>query len=324
MSRSDIEVEIIGPDGVPVGVVRRPPPPQRRVWLHILLLGLTLLTTTLFGGLFAAPLPEGDAVPPVWQLLLHPTLLLRLLLHPMVLGAGLAFSLPLLFILLTHELGHYLACRAHRLDATLPYFLPVPFGIGTLGAFIRIRSPIATKRELLDVGAAGPLAGFVVALPVLIAGIALSQPVAELPSGGYVVFGEPLVFKLFGRLLHPSLAQGGDLLLHPTGFAAWFGLLATALNLLPFGQLDGGHITYALFGPWQRRVAWPLLAALVALGFVWSGWWVWAAIALAMGVRHPWVPDEGIPLDPRRRLVAWLALIVFALCFTPEPIRLVP
>lgn len=324
MYSPEIELEIIGPDGVPVGVVRRPPPPPRRIWLHALLLGLTLLTTTLFGGLFAAPLPEGFTIPPFWEILVRPWLLFSLLGNPLVLGSGLAFSLPLLLILLTHELGHYLACRANRLDATLPYFLPVPFGIGTLGAFIRIRSPIATKRELLDVGASGPLAGFIVALPVLVAGIALSRPVAELPPGGYVVFGEPLVFKLIARILHPSLAQGGDLFLHPTGFAAWFGLLATALNLLPFGQLDGGHITYALFGRWQRRVAWPLLALLVALGFVWTGWWLWAAIALAMGVRHPWVPDQDVPLDPSRRLVSWLALIVFLLCFTPEPIRLVP
>ncbi len=214
----------------------------------------------------------------------------------------------MLVILLAHEMGHYIACRYHRLDATLPFFLPVPFGIGTLGAFIRIRTPLLNKRELFDVGASGPLAGFVVALPVLFAGIALSTPVAELPKGGVMIFGEPLAFKAIAWLVHPDVPPGGDLLLHPLGFAAWFGLLVTALNLLPFGQLDGGHITYALFGAWQRRIAWPLLAVLVVLGFWWSGWWIWAVIALVMRVRHPWIPDEAATLDPRRRLLGFLCI----------------
>ena len=314
MSEASYEVEIIGPDGVPVGAVRPLPPPPQRIWLHLLLLGLTLVTTTLFGALaFADVPPEARAGS-----------LLGLVTHPAFVGAGLAFSLPLLLILLVHEMGHYLACRHHRLDATLPYFLPVPFGIGTFGAFIRIRGPLRSKRELLDVGAAGPLAGFVVALPVLLVGIALSQPTAVLPSTGVLIFGEPLAFKLLARLIHPQLAAGGDLYLHPTGFAAWFGLFATALNLLPFGQLDGGHVTYALFGRMQRRMSWPLLAVLVALGFQWTGWWLWAVVALVMGVRHPWMPDEGVPLDPRRRLVGWACLAIFALCFTPEPIRFIP
>lgn len=313
MSSPPREVEIIGPDGIPIGVFRPPPPPPRRIWLHALLLLATAVSTTLVGGLAFADLPEGAA----------PKDLLRLVLHPAVLHAGLAFSIPLLCILLAHEMGHYIACRAHRLDATLPFFIPAPVGIGTFGAFIRIKTPIASKRELLDVGAAGPLAGFVVALPVLILGIALSRPVTELPAGGYVEFGEPLAFQALEKLLHPHMAAGADLLLHPTGFAAWFGLLATALNLLPFGQLDGGHITYALFGRLHRRWAWPALAVLLALGFRWTGWWLWAVVALVMGVRHPRVSDESIELDPRRRLIAWACIVVFALCFTPEPIRIV-
>jgi membrane-associated protease RseP (regulator of RpoE activity) len=314
VSEASYEVEIIGPDGVPVGAVRPLPPPPQRIWLHLLLLGLTLVTTTLFGALAFADVPpeaRGGS-------------LLGLVTHPAFVGAGLAFSLPLLLILLVHEMGHYLACRHHRLDATLPYFLPVPFGIGTFGAFIRIRGPLRSKRELLDVGAAGPLAGFVVALPVLLVGIALSQPTAVLPSTGVLIFGEPLAFKLLARLIHPELAAGGDLYLHPTGFAAWFGLFATALNLLPFGQLDGGHVTYALFGRLQRVLSWPLLVVLVALGFQWTGWWLWAVIALVMGVRHPWMPDQAVPLDPRRRLIGWACLALFALCFTPEPIKIIP
>jgi membrane-associated protease RseP (regulator of RpoE activity) len=314
VSGSDLELEIIGPDGVPVGVVRRPPPPPQRIWFHALLFALTLVSTTLVGGLEFATLPAGFRPASFWQLLFHPA----------VLGAGLAFSIPLLTILLAHEMGHYVACRYHRLNATLPFFIPVPFGIGTLGALIRIRSPLITKRELFDVGASGPLAGFVVALPVLFAGIGLSTPTAELPKTGVLIFGEPLAFKLLAWLVHPNVPPGGDLLLHPTGFAAWFGLLVTALNLLPFGQLDGGHITYALFGNLQRRFAWPLLAVLVGLGFWWSGWWIWAVIALVMRVRHPWIPDEATPLDTRRRLLGWVCIVVFVLCFTPEPVKLLP
>jgi membrane-associated protease RseP (regulator of RpoE activity) len=314
VSSPGLELEIIGPDGVHVGVVRRPPPPPRRVWLHVLLFAATLVSTTLVGGLAFGDLPPG----------FKPANLTELLFHPVVLRAGLAFSVPLLVILLAHEMGHYLACRYHRLDATLPFFLPVPFGIGTLGAFIRIRTPLLNKRELFDVGASGPLAGFVVALPVLFAGIGLSRPVAELPKTGVMIFGEPLAFKALAWLVHPNIPPGGDLYLHPLGFAAWFGLLVTALNLLPFGQLDGGHISYALFGAWQRRIAWPLLAVLVVLGFWWPGWWLWAVIALVMRVRHPWIPDEGATLDPRRRLLGFICILVFLVCFTPEPIKLIP
>ncbi len=324
MPAPEFEVEIIGPDGVPVGLVRRPPPPVRNLALHVLLFLLTLLTTTVVGGLVAGDAPVTVELPPMDELARRPWLPLLPLFDLQLWRQGLLFSVPLLTILLAHEMGHYLACRAHRLDASLPYFIPVPFGIGTFGAFIRIRSRLASKRELLDVGAAGPLAGFAVALPALVLGIALSQPVAALPPGGYIEFGEPLVLKLVTRWLHPAIPPGGDILLHPIGFAAWFGIFATALNLLPFGQLDGGHVTYALFGAVQRRVAWPLLLALVTLGVLWTGWLVWAVVALVMGVRHPWMPDEGVPLDPRRRLVAWLCLVVFALSFTPEPIRLVP
>lgn len=281
--------------------------------LHVLLFLLTLVSTTLVIGWQFAELPPGFEPRGFWHLVLHPASL----------RAGLAFSLPLLTILLCHEAGHYLACRAHRLNATLPFFLPVPFGIGTFGAYIRIRTPLATKRELFDVGASGPLAGFVVSLPVLAAGVALSTVTTELPQGSYMEFGEPLAFKLLAWLFHGSLPEQAGLQLHPVGYAGWWGLLVTALNLLPFGQLDGGHITYSVLGSWQRRLAWPLLLVLVALGFVWMGWWVWAVLALVMGVRHPTVMDEPVSLDPRRRWLALVCLLVFILCFCPEPVRFV-
>lgn len=324
MSASPNDVEIIGPDGVSVGVVRRPPPPIRRLWLHLAFLGLTTLFTTLYGAVAFGPQAQGYELQLWWGFLIPPAVALRILLTPALLFEGLSFSLPLMAILLTHEAGHFIACRLHRLDATLPLFLPVPFGIGTLGAFIRIRSPLANKRELFDVGASGPLAGFVATLPVLVAGIALSQPVSQLPTGGYLSFGEPLAFRAVELVIHPELARGGDLLLHPMGFAAWFGLLVTALNLLPFGQLDGGHITYALFGRLQRRWSWLLLIGLAAMGTLWVGWWVWLAVAVFMGVRHPWIPDEAARLDTRRSVLGWICVAVFVLCFTPVPVSLVP
>ena len=224
----------------------------------------------------------------------------RALAMPTMWASGIAFSIPLLSILLAHEIGHYIACRRHRLDASLPYFLPIPLGIGTLGAFIRSGLHSPTKRELLRRRrgrtarrlrrrAACPRARH---RPV-----PTGQPSCR--SRGCGSSASRSLFKARRAPPAPGAARGsGDLLLHPTGFAAWFGLFATALNLLPFGQLDGGHVTYAMFGRRQRRCAWPLLLVLIALGFVWTGWWLWAVIALAMGVRHPRLPDEDVAARP--------------------------
>jgi len=306
-----------GPGDPFSGVFACPPPPSAyrpRWWLHILLLCATLFTTTFFGALFAGNIPEELANLPLLTLATRTRFLLE----------GLSFSLPLLTILLSHELGHYIVCRIHGLAATPPFFIPVPFGIGTMGALIRIKEPLRNKRQLLDVGAAGPIAGFVALLPFLVWGVATSS-VTPLPQGSeYLYFGEPLAFKLVAHVLHPGMGPGEDLLLNPIGFAAWFGLLITALNMLPFAQLDGGHVAYALFGRWHRRAVWPLWSLLFVLGFRWIGWWIWAIIALVMGVRHPRMWDEDRPLDPRRRLVAWIAFLIFLLCFMPQPIALVP
>jgi membrane-associated protease RseP (regulator of RpoE activity) len=276
----------------------------------------TLASTTFIGGLYWGRFPEGVA----------DLGLLELVTSWPFIREGLAFSVPLLFILLCHEMGHYLAARRHGLLTTPPYFIPFPvplFGIGTLGAVIRVKEPIRNKRQLLDVGAAGPLAGFVALLPILAYGIAASEATTQLPEGGYLLFGEPLVYRALEWLLRPDVHGEVGLMLHPAGVAAWFGILVTLLNLLPFAQLDGGHICYALFGRWHRRAAWPLVAALAALGFVWVGWWLWMVIAVVLGPRHPRLWDEDRPLDRRRRLIGWLALLVFVLCFMAEPIALV-
>ncbi len=306
---------IIGPDGRIIGAVSSPPPPSYRPrwWLHGLLFALTLCTTTFFGALFAGWIPEELAEQGLGTVLLEPRFWME----------GLKFSIPLLVILLSHEMGHYVTARRHGLAATPPFFIPAPFGIGTLGAVIRIKEPIRNKQQLLDVGAAGPIAGFLVTLPFLLYGVAASK-IAEIPlQKGVIVFGEPLLFRAVEWLFFPHLRPGQDIFLHPVGFAAWFGLLVTALNMLPFAQLDGGHVAYAMFGRKHRRAVWPLWVILFLMGFRWTGWWIWAVIALVMGVVHPQLWDEDLPLDPRRRRIGWLALAIFVLCFMPEPVRII-
>ena len=248
---------------------------------------------------------------------------------PRLLRLGLAFSLPTLLILLCHELGHWFVCRRHRLEATPPYFLPAPVGLGTFGAFIRIRGPVRSKRQLLDVGVSGPIAGFVALLPVLVAGVWLSAPSALplAPGGGLTLLlyrpGDSLLTLALARLVHGELPPGWVLNPHPLLLAGWVGLFATMLNLLPLAQLDGGHVLYAALGRLQRLLAWPLWAGLALLGLRWPGWWLWCLIVLVLGLRHPRVADEAAPLDPRRRRLAWAALAIFAVTFMPEPIAVV-
>ncbi len=240
---------------------------------------------------------------------------------------GLWYSGSILGILGAHEFGHYFACRIYGVDASLPYFLPAPLPLtGTLGAFIRIRQPIASKRELFDIGIAGPIAGFLVAIPVLLVGMSLSR-VSELPAdtSGFFELGEPLLFKAVAWLVWGTPPEGYSINLHPMAFAAWFGLLATALNLFPIGQLDGGHISYAVFGRKSTVVTLGTVACLVGLTFVSSSWVVWTVLTVVMliafGPRHPRTIDEHIPLDRTRRRLAVLALIMFIVCFTPTPIE---
>ena len=246
---------------------------------------------------------------------------------PQVILNGLWYSASILAILGAHEFGHYFACRLYRVDASLPYFLPAPLPLtGTLGAFIRIRQPIPGKRELFDIGIAGPIAGFIVAIPVLLVGMSLSR-VAALPAdtGGFLELGEPLLFKAVAWLFWGTTPEGYSINLHPMAFAAWFGLLATALNLFPIGQLDGGHIAYAVFGRKSTLVTLATVACLVGLTFVSRSWVVWTVLTVVMlitfGPRHPRTVDEDIPLDRTRLWLAAAALLMFIICFTPAPIE---
>ena len=306
------------------------PPPLHhtpRQWaVAVLLFVATVGTTTTLGAVWMLWM-SATRTTDLWPYL-TPSTLARVWTDPELLSLGLAFALPALGILLCHELGHYLACRHYRLPATLPHFLPLPLGLGTLGAFIRIRAPIRTKRELFDVGVAGPIAGFVALLPFLFLGVAWSEPVAiERATDTSVLHpvlllpGDNLALALVGRLLHGPLGPDEILQLHPFAVAAWFGLLATALNLIPLGQLDGGHILYAAVGPLQRRLAFPLWLGLVAITFLWLGWIVWCVVTLLMGLHHPPVRDEAEPLDRGRRWLAWLALLILAASFLPVPIE---
>jgi len=304
-----------------------------RQWLLAAALFVAVFFTTTTMGADWVLLARTDVIDPIAQLpyfgaVLSPSVVRMVWSEPALLRVGLEFSLPVLLILLCHELGHYLFCRYYGIAATPPYFLPAPFAIGTFGAFIRIRAPIRDKRQLFDVGIAGPIAGFVVLLPFLVYGIAHSTPtaVAVIPddtAGPALILqmpGKSVLTMLVTHLVHGPLPPGTVLDPHPFVLAAWVGLLATSLNLLPLSQLDGGHILYAVAGRRQWKLALPLWLLLVAAGFVFPGWWLWAVIVRVIGLRHPPVADEETPLDGGRVALAVAALVMLVLCFMPVPL----
>jgi membrane-associated protease RseP (regulator of RpoE activity) len=289
---------------------------QDRVWRHVLLFALTLASTTLVGaghyGSFLTDFSNAAGLPrPFLQLLV----------------GGFWYSGTILAILGCHELGHYFACRYYDVDASLPFFIPFPFLLtGTMGAFIKIREPIPSKRMLFDIGIAGPIAGFVIAVPALFLGLAMSHVVRVPADTPLLELGEPLLFKFAAWLLWGTQPDGYSLNMHPMGFAAWFGMLATALNLFPIGQLDGGHISYSVLGPrWSTVVTFATVAVAAGLAVFATTWVVWIVLMIAMlivfGPRHPRVFDEHVPLDRTRLWLALFALVMFILCFTPAPIR---
>ncbi len=290
--------------------------PRHRYWLHALLLLLTLVTTTVVGAGLAHSFAENRPFDFDADLLGYA----RMWHDPAYLLDGLPFSLTLLAILMAHEMGHYLAARYYGVDATLPFFLPAPTLIGTLGAFIRIRSPILSKRILFDIGVAGPLAGFALLVWPMAAGMSLSKVVPGIGAQGDLVFGTPLLVRLFEWILFPG-APVGDIYLHPVARAAWVGVLATALNLLPIGQLDGGHVLYAFLGERTRLLSRLFVLALVPMGFFFAySWLMWAVILFFFGMRHPAIFDPN-PVGRTRNWLGVAALIVFLLSFTLAPVR---
>jgi Zn-dependent protease len=298
---------------LPVRAKRRP------LWPAVLLFALTLLSTLAVGSEFASSYarnrePFSDGGDPVSALLIpfH---------HPQRLLLGIPFSLTLLTILFVHEMGHYVACKIYGIDVSYPYFIPAPTLFGTFGAFIRIRSPITTRRSLFDVGIAGPVAGFVIALPAMAYAVATSRVVPGVSNTAQIVFGHPPLMRLFIELFHPHVNPNW-ILLSPLGRAAWVGLFATALNLLPLWQLDGGHIVYSLTNRQHHRVSILVALVLLVLGrFAWNGWYLWGGALLILSLRfgHPPVIDQWADLGTARKLWAVVALGIFLLCFTVSP-----
>ena len=303
---------------------------------NILFFIATLLSVLFTGAVFETTLPESTALSP---------LLIDSLLH---IWRGFPFAASLLSILLAHEFGHYLMGRYHKTNVSLPYFLPLPYPLsilGTLGAFIKMNEPPKNKRILFDIGLAGPLAGLVVAIPVLIYGLSLSE-LAPLAGTGmlegnsilylftkYAVFGkwlpEPISFQGLPPFLYwvrylftsyPSPIGGLDVQVHNIAWAGWAGLLVTSLNMIPMGTLDGGHILYSVFGKKASKAAPFIFVSLIALGFAWEGWWLWALMLHFLGRRHAEPLDQITELDPKRRKMAIFALIVFILVFIPVPL----
>ncbi len=283
------------------------PPPKPGRLLPAVLFGLTLITTLWAGAYQTNTRPFVGA----WRFLME---------DPSRLWKGIPFAATLLFILVTHEFGHYLFSRIHRVPASLPLFIPgPPHFIGTFGAIIRMRGPIMSRKALFDIGVAGPIAGFLVAVIALVIGLKLSKVVYNDAAFG-IHLGEPLLLQFVSWLVFGSLPANADVILHPIGFAAWFGLFVTALNLIPIGQLDGGHVAYALLGDRQRTLAIGVVPILLVLGLVgWPGWFVWVAMAGVWGFGHPPVQDPEAALGRTRVLVGWAALAIFFLSFAPVP-----
>lgn len=242
---------------------------------------------------------------------------------------GLPFSITLLLILGSHEMGHYLFGRKHKVDVSLPYFIPAPTIIGTFGAVIKMRSPIRDKKALIEIGAAGPIAGFVVAIPAYIIGLYTSEilPVTELEGG--IILGDSLITKFLSWLVYPDIPAGFELYISSIGFAAWIGFIVTMLNLLPIGQLDGGHIMYAVFGNAHKKIGYAALTAISAFGLVLTifgtpsyNWIIWALLVFFfIKVKHPPVYNSHLPIPTTHKLICLFSFIIFILTFIPVPFR---
>jgi membrane-associated protease RseP (regulator of RpoE activity) len=291
---------------------------RKSLAIAILLFVLTLISTLAVGAQYASSYASGQS--PDFEELF--STYASLLTHPQLLLAGVPFAFTLIGILLAHELGHFFACRYYGISASYPYFLPAPTLIGTLGAFIRIRSPIHNRKALFDMALAGPVVGFLFAVPSLAIAILYSRVVPLSEANASVVFGQPIVMRLLVAILRPGVSPG-DLLLHPVGRAAWVGLFATALNLLPGGQLDGGHILYSVASKYHKKITLAVALLLIPLGLLyWRGWIMWAVLLLAIGFRHPPLLNQWERLDRPRLMWAGVAILIFVLCFMPMPVMI--
>ena len=299
-----------------------PAPSRKSLLLACILFALTLATCLAAGTQFAAAYRQNQAAS-VDEWINALKLFYQ---NPAGLAAGIPFALTLLTILLAHELGHFFACRHHHIRASYPFFIPFPSLIGTFGAFILMRSAIRTRRALFDIGASGPLVGFVFAIPALVYGVAHAKLMPGIADANQVkvIFGTPLALRALAAMLHPGVPPE-QLLLHPVGRAAWVGLFATALNLLPAGQLDGGHILRCVSARLHRLTSWGLPIVLIGLGLLlhWSGWYLWGAVLFAIRfIRVPPIYDAE-PLDPLRRFGVVIALAILMLTFMAAPINLI-
>jgi membrane-associated protease RseP (regulator of RpoE activity) len=271
-------------------------------FLHLILFILTFFSTLLVGALQTGA---------------------DLLKEPVKIYKGIPFSLTLMIILLSHELSHYFTSRRHGVKATLPYFIPAPTIIGTFGAFIKMKSPIVTRQALIDIGASGPIAGFIISVIAAVIGLGMSEVVSVAQTKGGLNLGDSILFSFLSRAALGVTPSDHDILLHPVAFAGWIGLFVTSINLIPVGQLDGGHIAYALLGEKHLRLSFSLIFLMVLLGLLlWEGWFVWGVLLLVLGLRHPPVIYWEVPLDPKRKFVGWLSLVIFIITFIPVPFQI--
>jgi membrane-associated protease RseP (regulator of RpoE activity) len=273
-----------------------------KYWLHIVLFIATVISTMFVGAFNAGGNPIA---------------------YPADFILGWPFSLSIMAILTCHELGHYFVSRRAGMVTTLPYFIPAPIHfIGTFGALIRMKSIVPDRKTLLRVGMAGPLAGFIVAVPVTIIGIMLSEIAPSPVDVEYLHLGDSLLFSFLARVIHPDIPQGYDLFLHPVALAGWIGFLITSMNLIPIGQLDGGHISYSIFLRKRRYSYIPIIGGLVLLGFLWPGWFIWAGIAFFIARRDPMIQDTITPVSTRDKILAIIPLLILILAFIPIPIAI--
>jgi len=270
-------------------------------FIHLLLFILTLLSTLIVGAMQAGIDPLKD---------------------PEKIYTGLPFALSLMTILLSHELSHYFTSKRHGVEATLPYFIPAPTIIGTFGAFIKMKSPIATRKSLIDIGASGPIAGFIVSVIATAIGLSVSKVVSVPLTESGLNLGDSILFSFLSNIILGVVPANHDILLNPVAFAGWIGLFVTSLNLIPVGQLDGGHIAFALLGEKHIFLSKFLIAVMVPLGLLlWPGWTFWAVVLLILGLKHPPVLYWEAPLDNKRRFIGWLSLVIFILTFIPVPFK---